>query len=488
MSSKFAPPAATRRGRLAGPPPPTSWLVSNEDEYQVDVHSDSTQRWPRSATHLMGTSKPSKLSLRYQVMKVVAKNFDWHLEYDHVYLSTLPVPVKSELMSLVAEFGPQRGCSLRGLKCLFASEDETGFEATTENEELTRLDLTGSIGRGLSLRELGKFWKRNKNKGRDQSPRVESKHELLESWELDTSIDSLRLDSPFRFPRLTRLSLAHPSPLVSWTDLLSFSKHLGCLTHLCLAHWPRPRLPQPAADSLNVEQAHTERPMRSLLPLDDRDDQESAHILQVLSRNTPSLEWLSIAGCHSWMTALYPHYSKYSTVSRPGLRRRNRHTDFEDAELRETRANPGPEWTNAWRHLRYVDVSQEWLPSRLPVRVLRAAKRLRSQHDESPGQDFNPRDMRSVFPFLHRGTEPETYRVIVAPNTPNIDIKRELQSKHDNRVWGIAEYSAIRFAARVKAVRKLERLERCEFDFGWGRDEALAAGYDEDELNAMDIT
>lgn len=93
------------------------------------------------------------------------------------------------------------------------------------NEGFFRLDLSGSLGWSISFRQLIELVE-NPERLEEQDP---------ESWE-EGLTRSLRPP----IPRLTHLSLSHPSPAISWPRLLAFAKHVPTLTHLSLAHWPVP--------------------------------------------------------------------------------------------------------------------------------------------------------------------------------------------------------------------------------------------------------
>ena len=127
----------------------------------------------------------------------------------------------------------------------------------------------------------------------------------------------------------------------------------------------------------------------------------------------------------------------------------------------------GPDWTGAWRNVRYVNVSQDWLPRDLKFEdilklvIPRKARRA------------NPEALRAE-PFqLPR--EQETYRL----SSQDDEVSRSLKQRMLRRRWLLMERMSILLASKVDWKRKDGGLPVAEFDFGWGRPELLAAGYEE---------
>jgi hypothetical protein len=104
-------------------------------------------------------------------------------------------------------------------------DDSKTISQGQNNDGFFRIDLSGSLGRSVSFKQLIELFGKS-----SQLEEVDA-----ESWE-ESFTRSLRLPAS----NLTHLSLSHPAPNVSWTRLLSFSKHVPTLTHLSLAHWPVP--------------------------------------------------------------------------------------------------------------------------------------------------------------------------------------------------------------------------------------------------------
>ena len=150
---------------------------------------------------------------------------------------------------------------------------------------------------------------------------------------------------------LTKLSLAFPPSSVSWSDLLSLSKHLGMLTHLSLAGWPIPtRTPNmKTASYASKMQAENAASATTLYSASDNDFDESTMILRRLSENTYCLRWLDLEGCASWLPALVWQGSRsdWSTAA---------------TEWEQRRGARGPDWRGSWRNVAYLNMAQEWTP------------------------------------------------------------------------------------------------------------------------------
>ena len=530
-----------RVGRVpAGPPPPRSWVMSNDtsemrvrDKSLSFVDGGNKDRWPTSlGCSVPMLDLPREGSLLHMAMKALAMEFDWHVEYDHAYLSILPVWLKTSLLCYIAKFGPDAGISLRGLKMLF--HEGTPGEASTEQAlgslsepvkyvEIKRVDLSGSIGRGLPLKELKKYWVRRRGTHRrtSSSPRT-ADADVPESWDQDSSALDINLtalslsDSPLRFPFLTHLSLAHPSPSVSWMDLVDFSEHLGALTHLSLAYWPPPRL----TASCDLPQYDTQDRTRS--------SWETAHdVLSLLSRRTPSLTWLSLEGCHPWLRTLLgrstPPFNRSleshrNIVAREMTRRlRHDHRGFTahghpDSDLNavfQLTTSDGPGWAKSWRHVNCIHVPQGFLPKGglhpRTTDALEAARRVaavgtrrgdpvddgtffgiqtalsqvfqsRDEYEDVTNQElFVIRNALAWVGEPRRATmdrEIEEYRVI-PPEGDN-----SLREQLEKRIWLTYEAEALFLAKYVRRVRESAGLKgsSCEFDFGWEKSDLARPG------------
>ena len=314
-------PRTSRRRGLAGPPPPRSWTVPERRRINT-TKPVSDRRRPHGVKAAFPDGQlPEPRSLFHHVLRNIAVEWDWHLAYDHYYLATLPTWLKMYLLSYVACYGPDEGCGMAGLRTVFAErhdiEPQLGEfldESAASNLEVTQLDLTGSIGRSITLKQLDKFIS-NKNKGDKHrgtknlreyqlapasAPNVQDN--IPESWDQDTRLLGIKSPSPtdsliLRFPNLTRLSLADPSPQVSWSDLLNFMKSWGAqLSHLSLANWPGPTLPSAPTNIYSTTRITTFATLSS--------PDEKAYLFRQLCRYTPELFCLNLERCEGWFPSV----------------------------------------------------------------------------------------------------------------------------------------------------------------------------------------
>lgn len=458
------------RRQVAGPPPPRSWIASTEDLDEKDENDVSNRPRPR-LSRLPGVTFPQRRSLVDVCLKSMATNIDWHTAFDHVYLSVLPIEIKVQLLSYIA-LHSTRGISRNGLEFLFLEPRESGLEQSTGVHEVTRIDLTCSIGRSIRFSELEKLWTRK----RQQKHGVNGDDQLLESWEDDWDLNSLSLSPIQRFPNLTYLSLAHPPKNVSWQDLITFSSRLGSLTHLCLDFWPHPSLPEMQTATPREKSLYDHPVVRET---DSSEREEAAIILRFLSRNTPALKWLSVAGCHSWYNALTPTEDTEPSTPRPrdvrpraidaegaserALSRTNRFFRFE-GPFSQAR---GPDWNGCWRDVRNVNVSQDWIPGGLKtqdlVPLIMHRKARAANREALRAEPFQP------------PREPETYRL----SSTSDEVQRQIWQRLRKSRWLLVERMSIFLAASVDRKRLQAKLPTAEFVFGWGRPELLEAGYEE---------
>ena len=217
------------------------------------------------------------------------------------------------------------------------------------NDDFHHLDLSYSIGRSLTLRELTGllFPSEVQKKKTTKSPTSTSSsffpqngmtnNNLPESWEDDdahkpgsqphkkhTTTATNSLTPPSQPPRppllqnLTHLSLAldpttiasNSTKSISWRHLLSFAQHVRTtLTHLSLAYWPEPSLTSSASKFASVVVASpgqaAGRGGRTIQyggtgPYShsiDGDWSEAVMVLRMLSKTLYGLEWLDLTGC-----------------------------------------------------------------------------------------------------------------------------------------------------------------------------------------------
>ena len=324
-----APPPRPRpglrvAGRMRGPagPVPPSWLARTDQgsNKQTETRLNRRESEITRCERLPDSAPLSAGSLRTTTLKAIAKNWDWHIQYDQYYLSTIPVPCKDELVHYVRCYS-SLGIDKSGLDVLFL--DNTELEDATGAEGLTHLDLTMSIGNSLNLTELRSLF----NVKKTVAAAEEEYDALPESW------DSPKLEAePSGLPRfhsLTHLSLSRPNPTAaSWKGLLDLALYLATLTHLSLAYWPTPTL------SPNSRTAYREMPQGNInygasnfYSEYDNDWSEAASILRRLGKSIHCLKWLDLTGCHSWVKAL-------------GLL----------------------DWIGSWQALETVKIGQGWIP------------------------------------------------------------------------------------------------------------------------------
>ncbi|KAI9792172.1 MAG: hypothetical protein M1816_002712 [Peltula sp. TS41687] len=327
--------------RPPGPPAPPSWLTEEtskeptteieEQEKLLTAYREMMER----LDHLPGTM-PRPRSLVHSTLKSLAKNWDWHLHYDQYHLATLPAPLKSQLLSYVSVYGSERGVNIDGLRNLFASESDV--PGATSRDDVTRLDLSYSITRSISLKQLQRYLD-----GAGSAAATISSTEQ-DSWEACTNNIPASLCTK-SFPNLTHLSLAYPGPNATWSGLLSLGTQLSTLTHLSLARWPVPTLTTPT-EFRTTYKLDAKTPSAELQVVTGRAGsqcttakvsmQEAAGVLKRLSRATYCLKWLDLGDCHEWLKALM-----YS----PG--------------------DEGAEWAGGWRGLETVLLRQAYSLSTL---------------------------------------------------------------------------------------------------------------------------
>ena len=242
------------------------------------------------------------------VLQRIALDWAQQRDWNRFYLYTLPSRLRSALLAHISEmYGP--GLSIDDLRLVLSGPSESelnqyGIEspdADTINSDFFYLDLTGSLGRSLTPKELHELLFGSK---KSTAP---TKDVLQDSWDLPAPnagpVDLL--------PNLTHLSLAiDPSsmPSVSWKQLLSIAGKLTRLTQLSLAGWPEPSL-MPNAKFAKMTSETTGRSVQygGTGPYShnlDEDWTEAILVLKRLSRLLYGLEYLDLTGCNDWIRAL----------------------------------------------------------------------------------------------------------------------------------------------------------------------------------------
>jgi hypothetical protein len=344
--------------RTAGPPPPESWLsgtsaVDDKEESELDAAEMSKIIY--RLERLPGKEFPAKSSFLHALLKSMAMHWAWHVAYDGQFLALLPTHIKVLLLSYVGYYAKDQSLQglMRGLKPLFENvESDSPEQAVTADREVTHLDLSGAIGRWMSLKQLSTEVLLPKKAVPTQ---IDAPDSVPSSWdeELEEGADSSsnsRSAIPksiqgLRFENLQYLSLAHPNPAsVNWNSLIHLLSRLSTITHLSLAHWP---VPSVTPHALNASIRHpTHRSLTfSYGGMDsysamENNWAESAGILRKLSRVTYCLKWLDLEGCGDWIPAL----------------------NWEGVGPRGEAYTTGPEWNASWRDIESIRLGPGWLP------------------------------------------------------------------------------------------------------------------------------
>ncbi|KAI0841840.1 hypothetical protein F5Y06DRAFT_159945 [Hypoxylon sp. FL0890] len=293
-------------GRRAppGPPPPRSWISLAQSRHAPqDLKADvggHIRHWP-----LPGAYVPEPHSLVDQILRRMALDWEQQRDWNQFYLYTLPSHLRTALIGYVSELYEPR-LSVKDLRLVLTGpSDELLAEYEVDSPDLNKLngdisclDLSGSVGKSLTLKELSELL---------HPPRVVAETDLQDSWDAAEPVSG-----PAKLlPNLTRLSLAVDpgnAPAVSWKQLLSLAGKLPTLTHLNLSGWPEPSL-TPNAKFAKVASRLTGRSVQyggtgpyshSL----DNDWSEAILILKRLSKSLYSLEYLDLTGCGDWFPAL----------------------------------------------------------------------------------------------------------------------------------------------------------------------------------------
>ncbi|EPE03142.1 hypothetical protein F503_01478 [Ophiostoma piceae UAMH 11346] len=293
-----------------------------------------------------GVSRPARGSLVDRALRRIALEWQVQKHYNQYYLMHLQGPLRAAIISYLGQLSDGgKGVSIGDLKALlippiFPSDHGNGREQgggvddnrggeqlhiedeppspSTLNEDFRYLDLSGSVGQLLSIKELsdllfpggavGSLSKARGNIKRTNNGKEQQEEDagLLESWDLPG------VSSPPRalLPNLTHLSLALDPDRhgqASWRQLLAFASHLPMLTHLRLAYWPEPTLTPNAKlttvvspEGRRFQYGGTGFYSHTL----DNDWAEAVLLVRKLSKALYGLEYLDLTGCVSWFPAL----------------------------------------------------------------------------------------------------------------------------------------------------------------------------------------
>ncbi|KAF2200773.1 hypothetical protein GQ43DRAFT_441249 [Delitschia confertaspora ATCC 74209] len=309
---------------------------------------------------------PPERSLMHMALKTFALNWEYLAEYEQHYLAAIPPRLKEILLSYVARYGYPGCMDLMSFKLLFLTEDDV--VEGSGGEDIVFLDLTGLLNPRFTLSDFYKYLGRPKFtlaeavgdlSLTDEKGKGKATEKVAESWEDEADPLAPSIPIPItvsRFPQLTRLSLAHAGSQASWPQLLTLSSKLHTLTHLSLAYWPTPSATPNSATSAMV--SDVTRPVSlggsSLYSELDDDWHEAANILRRLSFHTYRLKWLDLEGC-TWFKALTWGGDRDPTPQTSAADR---------AQDEWVRANGpvGPDWTEHWCQIEYLNLSQGWIP------------------------------------------------------------------------------------------------------------------------------
>lgn len=290
----------------AGPPPPRSWVSSRGSDAHDNGRASQFLRLTSTdlaETSLPGAYIPEKGSLIDIVLHKLAYDWDFQREYNQFYLYFLPNHLKPALIRRIG-IRSSHGVSISDLKLILLppvdiyKDGELDTHALV-NQEMTSLDLAGSLGRPIILKEVIDLL----------YPPVQAAEfeEPEDSWD---AVESSPSPPRVLLPNLSHLSLAldpEDSSVASWKQLLTLSSKASRITHLSLAYWPVPCFnPRARISTVSSPQGQrvayggTNYYSHSL----DNDWSEALLILRMLSRNLYELEYLDLTGCESWFKAL----------------------------------------------------------------------------------------------------------------------------------------------------------------------------------------
>ena len=326
------------------------------------------------------------------------------------------------------------------MKILFQIEDGSAVAW----EEVQFLDFSGLLNEGFTIHDLGKCLKRPSSAvAAVDLGALCLDDDIAESWEEEAAaaaaaegsptgplIPSAKLQTP-HFTNLSRLSLANPGQWASWPDLLRISPNLNKITHLSLAHWPRPSM-TPNANTMSMVAKHTSVSLGGTHFYSDLDDDwhEATNILRRFSKDTYSLQWLDLEGCN-WLKALTSHGGRTPVD-----------TTMTTEDWNTQTAIPGPDWNDAWRRITYVNFFQGWIPS----------------------------DSQSL-QNMPAGIVPVQLLRWLRDNKDKDEVRWRLQPhEHGHAVaeWVNREKVARLVGMDIQAIRKRGEGLWCRIDFGWG--------------------
>ncbi|KAH8597340.1 hypothetical protein B0O99DRAFT_478191, partial [Bisporella sp. PMI_857] len=290
--------------RPAGPPPPKSWLEKTREARAIAREGQDGRLYPDNINDLPGleNSPPRKIlssvghngrSLQDMCLRRIALDWDFLADWEHNNLADIPTRLRMLLLSNVAVYGPLEGVGYENLKALLVPPEASGRDELPDNDSFYRLDISGSIGRSISFKQLAELV---------EKPAQVEDEDAEESWE-----DTIARSPSPPIPHLTHLSLSHPPRTISWPKLLQFAKLVPTITHLSLAYWPVPSMTPNSVNAVmaspigkNIQLGGRNIYSHSL----DHDFREAASIMRRLAGLLYGLEYLDLSGCTDWAPAL----------------------------------------------------------------------------------------------------------------------------------------------------------------------------------------
>ncbi|OJJ31558.1 hypothetical protein ASPWEDRAFT_119587 [Aspergillus wentii DTO 134E9] len=472
-----------RARRIAGPPPPESWLLGSNDANTLDDDEEAltaadTERVIYRLERLPGIAFPPKHSLLHMLLKSMGLHWAWHIEYDGEFLALLPSQIKVLLLSYIAVYARDQrfGGLMQGLGPLLKTsmgDDESDSYQETDLD-ISRLDLCGVIGRWMTFKQLTRELITSQ-KSRSASVQRTSKEAVPSSWEDDYEEDAgpstgsqysaipKSLNQGLRFENLRFLSLAHPSPAaVNWNSLIGLLSRLSTLTHLSLAHWPVPtvtpnainaRIRHPTHHSLSFAYSGTDAYSAM-----ENNWAEAAGVLRKLSRATYCLKWLDLEGCGDWIPAL-----NWDGVDPDGHAYPSGST--------------GPEWNASWRDIEYIRLGPGWLPHIDDTELVSSLQKERETERQTSSPlpaSSNVPASQSLASSMHapsrsRGFGREDPTPPDSPDLPwDVEVERikYRRSKELERYRELAR-SAKAVQRRIQQIRRVGRGKWVHFSFGF---------------------
>lgn len=428
--------------RTPGPAPPASWtktagwtpllaLRTGQRRFRkggiADIDRNRPDKLRRFACmtglDVDGSTRP--LSLMHFALKTAAEQ--WHLfdDEDLPMLAELPLALRQKLISYLGFYGPT--INLAALDAL-----------TSGSERLLYLDVAGLIGHGsLSISRLTKLAKKPLP-SQAESEHVVADDNVADSWDQEENFESVLTTSltATRFAGLTHLSLSHPPSNISWRELLGLAKQIPTITHLSLAHWPRPTLtPNLTASTVTSQHSPDVHAGGShFYSALDEDVYEPAAIIRQLSGALLRLQWLDLEGCTIWSKAL-----SFAWTSAAASDSTN---DAWSAHNALTSI-----WISNWKNVHYLNISQGWIPQFVSLELLP------KQHMSS--------DRKAIVAKVSRQST-------LAPLA--LDDDREslnLLSQSKARVWLDLEEQALQVEKEINATRRAGRVKPIDVDHGW---------------------